>query len=183
MTKEGSSNTENTREWSRLRWVCSGVKVGFKLLSGRGQGWRDMNLIWMSIPNSGSIKSKTITKLLDRFINRRVELWNNKEIATTLAAPSTVGRKICNKIPRKNCVKKLANKYGCLKHHALFYRKPMKSTGVILVYRLVLDTILAALFCMHCNVHRLNLERFLKSELQQSNRLLTRALATSTELS
>ena len=40
------------------------------------------------------------------------------------------------------------------------------STGVILVYRLVFDTILAALFWMHCNLHRLNWERLLKSELQ-----------------
>ena len=75
-----------------------GVQVDFKLLSERGQGWRDMNLIWKSIPNSWSIKSKTITKLLDRFMNRRVELWNDKEIATTLAEPGALrtagGRKI-----------------------------------------------------------------------------------------
>ena len=29
-------------------------------------------------------QSKTITKLLDGFLNRRVELWNDKKIATTL---------------------------------------------------------------------------------------------------
>ena len=43
-------------------------------------------------------------------MNRRVELWNDKEIATTLAEPGTVrgavGRKICSKIPRKTCAKK-----------------------------------------------------------------------------
>ena len=87
-----------------------------------------MNLIWKNIPNSGSIKSKTITKLLDRFMNRRVELWNDKEIATTLAEPgairTAVGRKIWRKIPRKTCVKKLVNKCGCLKRHTLLNRKP-----------------------------------------------------------
>ena len=75
-----------------------------------------MNLIWKSIPHSGSIRSKTITKLFDRFMNRRVELWNDKEIATTLNAPGTittaVGRKIWSKIPREICVKKLINKSG-----------------------------------------------------------------------
>ena len=43
-----------------------------------------MNLIKKSIPNSGSIKSKTITKLPDRFMDRGLELWNDKEITTTL---------------------------------------------------------------------------------------------------
>ena len=63
-------------------------------------------------------------------MNRRVELWNDKEIATTLTGPGTVrtavGRKIWSKIPRKTCVKKLINKCGCLKHFALFNRKPMQ---------------------------------------------------------
>ena len=74
-----------------------------------------MNLIWKSIPNSGSIKSKTITKLVDRFMNRRVKLWNDKEITTTLAVPGAVrtgvGRKIWSKIPRKTCLKELVNKW------------------------------------------------------------------------
>ena len=39
-----------------------------------------MNLIRESIPHSGSIKRKTITKLFDRFMNRGAEFWNNKEI-------------------------------------------------------------------------------------------------------
>ena len=89
-----------------------------------------MNLIWKGILNSGSIKSKIITKLFDRLMNRSVELWNDKEIPTTLTAPSTirtaVGRKIWSKIPSKTCVKKLINKCGCLKHCVLFNRKPMK---------------------------------------------------------
>ena len=38
-----------------------------------------MNIIRKSIPNSGGIKRKTITKLFDSFMNRRVELWNDKE--------------------------------------------------------------------------------------------------------
>ena len=55
---------------------------------------------------------------------------NDKEISTTLAAPNAirtaVGRNILSKIPRKTCVKKLVNNSGCLKHHALFNRKPMQ---------------------------------------------------------
>ena len=78
-----------------------------------------MNLIWKGIPNSWSIKSKTITKLFGRFMNRRIALWNDKEIATTLTAPGTirtaVGRKIWSNIPGKTCMKKLVNKCGCLK--------------------------------------------------------------------
>ena len=84
----------------------------------------------------------------------------NKDIATTLTAPGTirtaVGKKIWSKISKKTCMKKLINKCGCLKHRTLFNRKPMEflehrsyagvSTGV--------DTILAVLFWMHCNLHR-----------------------------
>ena len=51
--------------------VCFGVQVGFKLLSERSQSGRCTNLIWVSIPHSGSIKSKTITKLFDRFIQQK----------------------------------------------------------------------------------------------------------------
>ena len=112
-------------EWSRLRWVCFGVQVGFKLLSEGGQGRRGTNLIRKSIPHSGSIKSKTITKLFDRFMNRRAKLWTDKEVTTTLTAPGTirtaVGRKIWSKIPGKICVKILINKCGCLEHCELSY--------------------------------------------------------------
>ena len=63
-------------------------------------------------------------------MNRRVELWNDKEIANTLAEPcairTAVGRKIWSKIRRKTCVTKLVNKCDCLKHHALLNRKPMQ---------------------------------------------------------
>ena len=66
---------------------------------------RRKNLIWHGIPASGSIKSKTVTKLFDIFMNRKVELRNDKEIATTLAVPgaikTVVGRKIQSKIPKK----------------------------------------------------------------------------------
>ena len=52
------------------------------------------------------------------------------EITTTLTAPGTiltaVGRKIWSKIPRKTRVKKLIHKCGCLKHYALFNRKPLQ---------------------------------------------------------
>ena len=40
-----------------------------------------MNLIRKSIPNSGGIKNKSIT---DGCLNRGLELWNDKEITTTL---------------------------------------------------------------------------------------------------
>ena len=88
--------------------------------------------------HSGSIKSRTITKQPDRFINRRVELWNDKAFAATLPGTirTPVGRTIWSKIPRKTCVKKLLNKSGCLKHHALFNKSQCNffSTGVILMY-------------------------------------------------
>ena len=106
------------------------LQVAFEVLSERGQGGRGTNLIWKSIPHSWDIKSKTITKLFDRFMSRREELWNDKEIATTLTVSGTirtaVGKKTWSKIPGKTCVKKLINKCGCLKYCALFNRKPMQ---------------------------------------------------------
>ena len=49
-------------------------------------------------------EKKTITKLLDKFMNRRVEFWNDKEIATTLAESgairTAVEKKVWSKIPR-----------------------------------------------------------------------------------
>ena len=63
-------------------------------------------------------------------MNRWIELWNDKEITTTLTAPGTittsVGRKIWSKIPRKTCMKKLVDKCGCLKGRALFNWKQMQ---------------------------------------------------------
>ena len=79
-------------------------------------------------------------------MNRRVELWNGKEIATTLTVPGAVrtgvGRKIWSKIPMKTCVKKLVNTMRCSTGSQCNFL----STGVLLVYRLALDTFLAALF-------------------------------------
>ena len=49
-----------------------------------------MKLIKKSIPNSWGIKRKTITKLLDRFMDRGLELWNLKEITTTQTVPGNV---------------------------------------------------------------------------------------------
>ena len=49
-----------------------------------------MNLIRKSIPKSGGIKSKTISKLLDRFMDRGLELWNHEEITTIPTMPATV---------------------------------------------------------------------------------------------
>ena len=74
----------------------------------------------MSIPNSGGIKSKTITKLFNRFMNRALELWNHKEITITLSAPGTLrtalGRDIWSNILGKTSVKKLVNKCSCFKN-------------------------------------------------------------------
>ena len=70
------------------------------------------NLIRNSIPNSGGIKSKAITKPFDRLMSRGVELWNNLEITTNLTTPgtlSTVRRNIWSKILGKTCVKKLVS--------------------------------------------------------------------------
>ena len=74
-----------------------------------------MNLIRKSNQNSGGNKTKTITKLFDRFMNKKEEHWNDKGITTTLTAPSTrtvIGRKIL----RRASVKKLINKCGCFKN-------------------------------------------------------------------
>ena len=49
-----------------------------------------MNVIRKSIPNSGASKSKTITKLFDRFMDRGLKFWNYKEMTTTLTVPGTV---------------------------------------------------------------------------------------------
>ena len=81
----------------------------------------------------------------DRFMNRRGAFWNDKITSTLNALGTTrsaVGRKIWSKI------------FGKI------------STGVILVYLLVFDTTLDAVFWMHYSLHRLNLESLLKSEMQ-----------------
>ena len=68
--------------------------------------------------------------LFDIFMNKRVELWNDKEITTALTVPGTirtdVGRKIWSKIPRKTCVTKLVDKCGSVNHRASFNQKPMQ---------------------------------------------------------
>ena len=57
------------------------------------------------------------------------------------------------------------------------------SNGVVWVYLHEFVTILAAQFWIDCNLWRLAFLRLLKSELQYSNRLLTKALATDTAAS
>ena len=59
-----------------------------------------MNLIRESIPHSGSMKCKTITKLFDRFVT------------APGAIRTAVGGKIWSKISGKACVKILINKCG-----------------------------------------------------------------------
>ena len=100
-------------------------------------------------------QKQNITQLFVRFINRRVELWNDKNIDITLTVAGTIitpiGRKIWSKILGKASVKKLVNKCSCFKICAMFNRKPMQFhkhrsyTGVFTVF----DTTLAALFWMH----------------------------------
>ena len=72
-----------------------------------------------SMPNSGGIKGKTITKLFDRFMNKGLQFWNNKEITTTLTTPgpvrTAVSRDIWGKILWKTSLKKLVNKEDCFK--------------------------------------------------------------------
>ena len=112
------------------------------------------NLTRKSSPSSIGIKNKTITKLFDIFMDRMVRLWNDKEITTTLTAPDTIRTAVGRE-------KKLANKCGNVKNCVIFNRKPVQFlkhrnyTGV--------SYIPAALFRMHYNLCRLNLERLLKS--------------------
>ena len=48
------------------------------LFEGGWEGDRCTNLIRKSIPNSGGFKSKTLSKLFDRFINWGLELWRSR---------------------------------------------------------------------------------------------------------
>ena len=75
-TAKGSTNKENTRQILRLMWVYLGEEVGFKLLSEGGSERECMNLIRKSIPNSGSIQSKAITKLFDRFLSKLMKRYS-----------------------------------------------------------------------------------------------------------
>ena len=72
-----------------------------------------------SKPNSGSIKTKTITKPLDGFVDLGLKLGNDKKSTTTLTAPGTVGtavgRDVWSKILGKTSMEKLINKGGCFK--------------------------------------------------------------------
>ena len=64
-------------------------------------------------------QKKTITIMIDRFIDRGLELWNHKEITTTLTVCGTVrtavGRDILSKILGKTSVKKLVKRVAVLK--------------------------------------------------------------------
>ena len=85
-----------------------GVKVGFEAFSEGDQRGGRTNLPRKSIPNSGSIKSKAITKLFDRFRDWGLKLGNDKVITTTLTAHGTVGtavvRDVWSKILGKTSV-------------------------------------------------------------------------------
>ena len=50
----------------------------------------------------GASKAKTITKLFDRFMNRRVVLWYDKEITTTLTVPGTIRKKVMEQYTKEN---------------------------------------------------------------------------------
>ena len=47
------------------------------------------------IPNSGSIKGKTETKLLSGLVNCRLKFWYIEEIGNTLTASSIVSSAVC----------------------------------------------------------------------------------------
>ena len=47
------------------------------------------------MPNSGSINSKTETKLFSGLVNFRLKLWNIKEICNTLTVSSIVSIVVC----------------------------------------------------------------------------------------
>ena len=64
-----------------------------------------------------SLKSKAVTKLFERLLIRRVELWNNRGIITDpVAVRTAVKRKIWSKLLRKTIVEKLVNKCFCFKY-------------------------------------------------------------------
>ena len=76
---------------------------------------------WCRIqPKRWGIKSRTITKLFETFMNRGATLCNDKEISTTLTAPGTirtaVGSEIWSKILGKTSMKKLLDRCGCFKN-------------------------------------------------------------------
>ena len=81
---------------------------------------------------------------------------------------SAVGRDIWSKILEKTVGKYFQTRLAVLKPEQCSTGSQCNfiRTCVILVYLLVFDMIQAALFWMHCNLRRLNLERFLKIELQ-----------------
>ena len=79
----------------------------FELLSEGGQRGRGTNHIRESIPHSGSIKRKTITKLFDRFVNGGAELWNGKEITTTLTVPGAIRTAVRRKDMEQNTCESL----------------------------------------------------------------------------
>ena len=84
-----------------------------------------------------------------------MKLGNDKEITTTLTAPGTVGtvvgRDVWSKIVGKTSVEKFNSRVAVLKteRSSTGSQCSFLRTGVILVYLLVFDTILAALFWMH----------------------------------
>ena len=63
-------------------------------------------------------------------MNRRVELWKDKEITTTLTVPGTIIRPAVGREMEQNTLKttmkKLVNKCDCFKNCEMLNRKPMQ---------------------------------------------------------
>ena len=81
-TEVGQHHREAIRE-NELRRICLCVEIGFELLSERGNSGRCTNVFRKRIPNSGSIKGETETKLLSGLVDFRLKFWYIKEIGNT----------------------------------------------------------------------------------------------------
>ena len=88
-TEVGRHHREAMRE-NELRRISFCIDIGFELLSKRGNSGWCTNVFRKWIPNSGSIKGKTETKLLSGLVNFRLKFWYINEIGNTLTTSSIV---------------------------------------------------------------------------------------------
>ena len=83
-----------------------------------------MNMNWEAIPNCGSIKSKTVTKLFYRVMRGMREFRNHTDIGTFMTSMSgivttPIRLKVGTKIFGKPSLKELVNKCSSLKNREL----------------------------------------------------------------
>ena len=90
----GRHHREAIRE-NELRRISLCIEIGFELLSAIGNSGRCTNVFRKGIPNSGSIKGETETKLLSGLVNFRLKFWYIKEIGNTLTTSSIVSIVVC----------------------------------------------------------------------------------------